>query len=327
MTIGIAVSGPMAGLAAFTALRAVERVSRGALGGFVSFVALTADGELLAADTQRGGTSTLFTEAEATGVLPPPAFATAPLAGLMSSGPNRPEPLIQFTPADPAVGLVTGHRLPNMPGVDGVPLNAAVLERMRHGESPQAAVEAELVRNPRADAGLIALNLDGDLFSADTELVQRRPDRGAHTAEDPRTGARCAVLHNSIFPVDAMARLAVAVALDTISPVDDPDFHVVVGAGTPLVLGSAPCLELGESDRVLRVVVDDRIWLGGGHHGAVIPHGAAVRRSGELVGRVIFEPYCVVEQGTLVSLSGLEEAVVSVRADRIEGVKGHRALG
>lgn len=317
----------MAGLAAFTALRAVERVARGALGGFVSFAALTQDGRLMHADTQRGGTGTLFTVAEATGTQPPPAFAAAPFAALMSSGPNRPEPLIQFTPADPAAGIVTGHRLPNMPGVDGVPLNAAVLARLKAGESPREAVEAELARNPHADAGLIALNLKGEIYAGDSELVLRRPDRGAYVGEDPHTGARCAVLHNSIFPVEAMAHLAVAVALDTIAPVDHPDFHVRVTAGTPLVQGSAPCLELGDGDQVTRLVVDDPVWLGGTHDGAVIPHGAAVRRGGKLVGRVIFEPYCVVEQGVLVSLSGLDEAVISVRADRIEGVKDHRALG
>ena len=61
MTIGIAVTGPDAGLAAFEALRAVERVSRGAIGGFVSFVAIGAEGSLLRAQTQRGGTRTLFT--------------------------------------------------------------------------------------------------------------------------------------------------------------------------------------------------------------------------------------------------------------------------
>jgi hypothetical protein len=61
VTIGIAVRAPNAGQAAFEALRTVERVARGAIGGFVSFVAITADGRLLRAETQRGGTSTLFT--------------------------------------------------------------------------------------------------------------------------------------------------------------------------------------------------------------------------------------------------------------------------
>src|SRR3546814_12745762 len=72
MTIGIAVSGPLAGLAAFRALSAVERVGRGDIGGFASFVAISGAGGLLTADTQRGGTATLF-GAKGT---PPPAFAS-----------------------------------------------------------------------------------------------------------------------------------------------------------------------------------------------------------------------------------------------------------
>lgn len=327
MTIGIAVSGPMAGLAAFMALRAVERVARGAVGGFVSFVVITEDGRLLAADTQRGGTTTLFTDAEATGTLPPPAFATAHLAGLMSSGPNRPEPLIQFTPADRAAGIVTGHRLPNMPGGAGLPLNVAVLERLRRGETAQQAVEAELAANPRADAGIIALARDGTLFAGDSALVRQRSDRGGHLAEDPTTGARCAVLHNAIFPVEALAQLAAAVALDTMAPVDQADFHVRVAAGTRLELGEAACLHLGAGERVARIVVADPAWLGAHHHGAALQQGAAVRRNGDLIGRVVFEPYCVAENGILLSLSGLDEAIISVRADAIEGAKDHRALG
>jgi len=326
MTIGIAVSGPMAGLAAFMALRAVEHVARGAVGGFVSFVVLSDEDQLLAAKTQRGGTATLFTESEATGTLPPPAFATARLAGLMSSGPNRPEPLIQFTPSDPTAGIVTGHRLPNMPGSAGVPLNLAVLERLRRGEMPRAAVEAELAANPRADAGIIALARDGSLYAADSALVSRRDDRGSYLGEDAKTGARCAVLHNSIFPVAPLAPLAAAIAFDAMAPADQADFHVTVAAGTPLALGEESCLQIGAGGRVSQITVADPIWLGGCHHGAALPHGAAVWRDGQLIGRVIFEPYCVVENGILRSLSGLDEAIVAVRADAIEGTKDHRAL-
>src|SRR3546814_7427510 len=116
----------------FRALSAVGRVGRGDIGGFASFVAISGAGGLLTADTQRGGTATLF-GAKGT---PPPAFASARLVALISSGPDRPEPLMQFTPADAAVGMVSGHRLPNTPGVDGRPLNLAVLARLQQGETP-----------------------------------------------------------------------------------------------------------------------------------------------------------------------------------------------
>src|SRR3546814_6393350 len=83
---------------------------------------------------------------------------------------------MQFTPADAAVGMVTGHRLPNTPGVDGRPLNLAVLARLQQGETPRQAVEAVLAANPEADAGLIALACDGSLFAADSRSEE-------HTSE------------------------------------------------------------------------------------------------------------------------------------------------
>ena len=186
MTIGIAAFGPRAGLAVFMALRAVERVARGAVCGFASFVAITTEGEVLRAETQRGGTRTLFVDAEITGLPPPPRVAEAPFAGVMSSGPDRPAPLCQFTPADGAVGLVTGHRLPNTPGCSGVRLNEEVLALMREGLSPQGAVERVLADNPGSDAGMIALDRQGRLFAANSAFVADRADLGSARRYVPR---------------------------------------------------------------------------------------------------------------------------------------------
>jgi hypothetical protein len=206
-------------------------------------------------------------------------------------------------------------------------LNLAVLERLKRGETPQQAVEAELAANPRADAGLIALARDGSLYAADSALVHQRGDRGSYLGEDAKTGARCAVLHNSIFPAAPLAPLAAAIAFDAMAPADHADLHVTIAAGTPLVVGDENCLLLGAGGQVSQVTVEDAVWLGGCHHGAALPHGAAVRRNGQLIGRVIFEPYCVVENGILLSLSGLDEAIIAVRADVVEGARDHRALG
>jgi hypothetical protein len=161
----------MAGLATFKALQAVERVGRGAIGGFASFVAITADGELLRSETQRGGTATLFTAGETICALPPPVFAEAPWAAVMSSGPDRPEPLSQFTPGQAGVGLVSGHRLPNMPGAEGLPINRAVLDRMAHGQPAPDAAHAVLAANPEADAGIIALDHAGRIYAGNTRIV------------------------------------------------------------------------------------------------------------------------------------------------------------
>lgn len=313
MTIGMAATGAGAGLAVFKGLRAVERVGRGAIGGFASFVCITAAGALIRAETQRGGTATLFVDGEATGVEPPAAVAEARFAAVMSSGPDRPAPLARFTPGDAAVGLVTGHRLPNMPGVDGEPLNLAVLARMRAGATAGEAAAAELARNPDADAGIIALDLAGGLFAGNTELVASRGDLGHALERDAESGAAVAVLHNAIHPASGLAPLAAAVALDAMNPPDRIDFHVVVTAGTPVVAGAANALVLGAGDRVARIEVTRAAFLSGTAHGAVIGPDAIVRRGEAVLGRPTSEPYTVVEHGVVRSLSGLAELRLGVR--------------
>ena len=316
MTIGIAATGPHAGLAAFEALRAVERVSRGAIGGFVSFVAIDAEGALLRAQTQRGGTKTLFTRGETTGVDPPMAFAEARFAALMSSGPDRPEPLAQFTPGDPEVGLVSGHRLPHMPGVDGIPVNQAVLRRLAEGSTPVQAIETELARNPEADAGLIALDLHGRVHLANSQFVAQRADLGSALMEDAQSDSAVAVLHNAIHPYHCLAALAACIALDRMAPADRCDFQVVLQAGLPLELGDENCLHLDAQDRVERLTVTQRCWLEPKYQGAAVNFAAAVRRDGKLIGHATSEPYCVAENGRLQSVSGQKAAPIPVRALR-----------
>src|SRR5687768_16062026 len=110
MTIGIAAYGTRAGLAVCLALKAVEAVGRGAVGGFVSFVAIRSDGSVGRAETQQGGIAATF----GAGLERLPTdLRDALCAGVMSSGPDRPTPLSQFTPAAVGVGLITGHRMPN----------------------------------------------------------------------------------------------------------------------------------------------------------------------------------------------------------------------
>jgi hypothetical protein len=313
MTIGIAVRGPDAGLAVFKALAAVEKVGRGAIGGFVSFVAIAADGDVLRAETQRGGTGTLFTEGEMTGVEPPPEFATAPLAGLMSSGPDRPVPLSQFTPAAAGVGLVTGHRLPNMPGKDGMPLNEAVLAKMASGQSAADAAQSVLDRNLEADAGIIALGLEGEPFAGNTAHAAKRGDLGRALTSNASTGTVVAVLHNAIHPHGALADLAASVALDVMNPPDRADFCIEIAAGTPLALADENTVDVDTAGRARRITVTQSSWLGPGRDGAVIDFAALVRRDGRTIGRAIAEPYCVVRDGRLVSLSGSDSVTIGVR--------------
>jgi hypothetical protein len=315
MTIGIAVTGKGAGLAAFRALEAVEKVARGAIRGFVSFAVISEDGRLRRAQTQRGGTTTLFVAGEATGCPPPPAMAEARFAALMSSGPDRPEPLAQFTPGDPAAGLVTGHRLPNVPaeGSSTAP-NLAALERLRAGADPASAIEAALVLQPDADAGLIALDLEGRIAALNSAFVANRGDLGQAFLEDGPLGHRVAVLHNAIHPIQGIAGLAAAVAMDSMAPPDRADFAVTLAAGMAIAPGTSDALHIDAEGRIVRITVTRparglqrrREW-------AVVNFATPVLRHGVVIGHTTTEPYCVTEAGRLVSLSGQERIAIGVR--------------
>jgi hypothetical protein len=314
MTIGIAVTGEGAGLAAFRALEAIERVARGAIGGFVSFVVISRDNTLLRAETQRGGTCTLFVEGERTGASPPPAIAAARFAALMSSGPDRPTPLARFTPGDAAHGLVTGHRLPNMPG-DGAdrPLNEAVLARLASGADPRQAVEAELADHPEADAGLIALDRHGRLYAQNSAFVKARGDLGSACLADDRRGHRVAVLHNAIHPISGLAALAAGVAMDCMAPPDRADFELRLEAGTAIRLGEEDALHIDTAERLVGISVSNAAWLRPRRDGAVVNFATKVLCGDRLVGHTTNEPYCVTESGRLVSMSGQTSVAIGVR--------------
>lgn len=301
MTIGIVAFGPHAGLAVFKALQAVERVARGSIGGYASFVAVTADA-VLRHETQRGGTGTLFTAGESTGLDPDPATAAARLAGVMSSGPDRPEPLAQFTPAAAGVGLVTGHRLPNMPGADGVPLNSAVLDLMRGGTDAPEAVDRVLDGNPGADAGLIAGSLAGAAYARNSDRVMQRPDLGQ--ARRVAGGSVVAILHNAIRPVAPLADLAAEVALDVMLRRGESDGEIEVRAGTPVVAGSENRVLVGPELVATEIQTSDGRLVTGRWNCAAIYLGARVVQDGTELGTTMTEPNMVVENGRVVSMSG-----------------------
>ena len=231
----------------------------------------------------------------------------------MSSGPDRPEPLAQFTPGDPLGGLVSGHRLPNTPGQSGRPLNLEVLERMKTGEPADRAVRVVLDANPEVDAGIIALDRQGRLFAGDTALVERRTDRGRAVERDAVTGARVAVLHNAIHPHQPLAALAAAVALDTIAPADRMDLWVEVAASTLVEVGEPGRIEVDTSGRALRIVLSAEAMERARPDGTILTFGMPVRRGPELLGHVALEPFTVIQGTRVVSLGGQDVLRLGVR--------------
>ncbi len=301
MTIGVGAMGPNAGLAVFRALAAAEAVGSGAIGGFAVFAAITADGRILRAETQRGGSATLFTEGETTGTIPPPEIAAAPFAALMSSGPDRPAPLSQFLAASEA-GLVTGHRLPNSPGPDGRPVNEAVLANLASGISAEEALARVLDRDPEVDAGMIALGPSRGLAARNSHLVAARPDLGI--AQMVAGNAAVAVLHNAIRPSAELAPLVAAIAFEVLAPPHVVAGHVIVRAGTPVAFAEAHRLTIGPDGFATLVETMDARILAGRHACAAIYLGASVVRDGVPLGKTIMEPNVLVENGHILRLSG-----------------------
>jgi hypothetical protein len=309
MTIGIAAFGPEAGLAVIRALAAVEAVGRGAIGGYVAYVALLDDGRLVRAETQRGGTASLFGNGAAD---IPGEIASAHIAGLMSSGPDRPEPLSQFVPAAPGVGLVTGHRMPNTIGRSGVNVNDEVLALMSRGVSVAEAVDAVAAQNPDVDAGFIALSMDGSIHARNTEHVARKGDVGSEVMRGGAGDPAVAVLHNGIKPFRPLALLAASIAMDAMVPPDRPNGWITFRKGVPLVLGAMNAVEIGEDRCVERIILSDAKFVQG-TWSLGLGYEISVLRDGKARGVMLYEPYMVVSDGRLQSLDGHAEMTIPVR--------------
>ncbi len=246
MTIGIAIRGPRAARAAHRALWAAELLGWGAIGGFCVFAILTDSGELRYATTQDGGIGALSL---------PDGWGEARMAALISSGPNRPEPLIQFLPAQEGVGLVTGHRLPNSKMADGTPLNQQALHAMAAGVFTQAQLEAMLAAAPALDAGLICLPASGDCLLANAPRVAGRDDLGAYLRQCE--AGVTAVLHNSIFTAqfhgNALAAVVGAIAEEEAGFGPAPLAFAELGHSVPVHAADFEAVELDKHDRVAAI--------------------------------------------------------------------------
>lgn len=320
MTIGIVAYGPNAGQAVFDALAAAERVGSGSIRGYASYVAMEADGTLHWADTQRGGTSTLFIDGEDTGIAPPPKVSRAKLAAVMSSGPDRPEPLSQFTPAEAGIGVVTGHRLPNMPGSGDVPVNVAVLELMKAGKSPQEAVDEVLDASPEADAGIVAGDLKGRVYARNSTRVARRPDLGHARREE--NGAVVEIIHNAIIPVSSLAHLLADIAMESMLRFSLPQGWITVCAGTPVEAGKQDAVIVDDSLVATKIVTTDSRIVNGGWNCAAVYLGSKVIRRGKILGTTTAEPNMLVEGGKLSSMSGQIEIRIGFRRSGSNDISG-----
>jgi hypothetical protein len=304
MTIAIAAYGCQAGLAVFQALQAAEAVGTGAIRGFVVLAVITGEGALQRYETQRGGTRTLFTDGETTGVAPPVAVQGAIAAALISSGPDRPTPLAQFLTADAQAGLVTAHRVPQGPSVNGLPLNVEVLNALQAGQSAQQATESVLTANPQADVGFITIDRQGNLYLQNAPRVQNRPDQGMAYREDAATGAKLGVLHNAIAPYGSLAPLVADIGFRCMVESEPVVGTFTIAAGVPIIYGEVDAVELDDQGVAQTVVTSDRTFTDRERSGVGIYLHSRVRQHGQVIGKTLFEPICIVRDGHILQMSG-----------------------
>src|SRR6185312_315076 len=97
---------------------------------------------------------------------------------------------------------------------------------------------------PDADAGIIALSIEGRIYAANTSFVNKRGDTQAAQLGSKQSSACVAVLLNAIQPRRSLALLAAETAMDVMSPNDQPDSWITFRKGTPLRLGTTAAIEI-----------------------------------------------------------------------------------
>jgi len=311
MTIGIGAYGPHAGEAVFEALQHVERATLGEVGsgsiyGFAVYTVITQDGKMITYTTQRGGTTTLVTSGEEVGLRPGKSVLEARVAGIISSGPNRPEPLTSLLAAKASVGLVTGHRIPNALCIKTKqPVNSRVLLLMEQGMKPQDAVNKVINEdNSHIDAGLIAVNLAGEIGVVNSQRILKRADLNHSRAEDKVMGSIVEVINNEIFPPKAVGDLAAAIAINTMTREREPDFFVTVKSGTMVEKGDEDRVDVDANMVASKIYTIDHYVLEGGQL-CVIPYAySKVYKDEDFIGILMSEPVTVLKDGLTTKLCG-----------------------
>ena len=300
MTIGIVAFGANAGAGILAGLHSVETNGRGAIGGFVSLAALTEDGRLFRASIQDGGSQALF------GTDLPIEIAQAQLVGLISSGPNRPEPLSDFVAAEAGVGIVTGHRMPQTRVDDGIALNAMVLAAMKSGAHPQVAVDQVIALHPEMDTGFLACSTAGFIGSGSTKSVLARGDQAVGILESTSVTARVATIHNAISPSNLISSLSNQVTLDAMLRPDTPVGWVKVVSGITLEQGAEAQIHIGLDGNAEHIFVPNGHFLTG-NWSVGLGDKVAVMASGQRIGWLGYEPFMTVKNGQVLDIDGHTE--------------------
>lgn len=308
MTVGIAATGPNAGAGVLAGLRAIEAIGRGAIGGFVSLAVLTKDQQLFRSETQTDGASGLLQKDL------PANMLGAPFAALISSGPNRPAPLAQFVAAKPGVGLVTGHRFPQIPAGDGIPLNTHVLAAMERGHTPQMAVDEVIDRFPDHDAGFVALSVDGTIAAGNMPAVLLRQDHGCAARILQTPPVSVATIHNAIHPNRVLADMINDVVIEEMLRPPAAEHWIIASEGDRLDKGERAEIHIDHDDKVVQMLHPQAM-----RHPDPVPFGLGdqvrIMRNGKFVGWLGYEPFMIVKDELIVTMDGKPSLELPVFGD------------
>jgi hypothetical protein len=304
MTIGVAAWGPNAGDAVRAAVLGAELLGRGAIGGFAVFAILDEHGAVDHRVSQRGGINALEL---------PERWLRARHAAVISSGPDRPEPLVQFLPGVDRMALVTGHRSPHLPGRGGVPVNRLAMNRIAAGASPQEAVDATLQENPESDAGLVALDMHGRLGWGNTRRVMRREDGGSCHRDNG--AARIALLHNSIPAHTGLAESVADLAWNCLTGETVPTRFLHLRESVAIRPSDRDRVHVRENGDIIAVDSADPLLPSANRRGWAVYLGTEVWQAERLIGHAASELSIEIAQGRLCKSPTEPPATVVMKAD------------
>jgi hypothetical protein len=184
-------------------------------------------------------------------------------------------------------------------------LNEETLSAMAAGQSPAEALNALLTAWPQADAGIIALTVDGYHAIGNTGTVLRRGDLGSALRGSREEGALVIVIHNAIAPRHSLAALACEVAWDAMH-IASISRWIRLPVGVPIRSATQPAVWIDAAGNVKQVDIEgprpaDRAGIGLGDRVAVLLNDASA------CGWLGYEPYLMVDAGRIVSVDGLSE--------------------
>jgi len=316
MTIVMVAFGRNAGLGIFKGLEAVEKITEGSIGGFAVFRAITQKGELVTYKTQRGSSTTLITRGEITGGLPPIELQEARIAAIISSGLDRGEPLEIKVPGDPKIGLVSGHRHSGslFPKSDKR-VTEAVFDLMKKSMSASEAVNSIIDKYPQIDAGVVAVDVNGDVAYRSSERVRNRPDILEIKREDLEVDCKVAIILNEIYPKEA-AIAAAAKCMQIMTGEREPDAEITIRAGLKVTLADEDSVLIDDNLEVQSIMATDATIFEGKRGGTVPNLNAKVLKGSQIIGYTISEPIFLFSDGVILDSLGKKEFKVPIKLYR-----------